>query len=61
MQELIINVLLTIWAIALSLGVISFYIPHPKAYKLSMLLGIMAFIGMPVLILFVYIVFIIWG
>ena len=61
MQELIINVLMTIWAIALSLGVISFYIPHPKAYKLAMLLGVVAFILMPALIVFVYFVFIIWG
>lgn len=61
MQETTLNVLYTIWAIALTLGLISFYIPHTKAYKLSMLLAGVTFVGMPALILLVHIMFIIWG
>lgn len=61
MQETTLNVLSTIWAIALTLGLISFYIPHPKSYKLSMLLAGVTFVGMPALILLVHIMFIIWG
>lgn len=60
MQEMTLNVLYTIWAIALTIGLISFYIPHPKAYKLSMLLAGVAFVFIPVLVLFLWIMVGIW-
>lgn len=60
MPELTIKILMTVWLVAFTGGLISFYIPHPKALKISMALGGVAFVFIPALVLFLWIMFGIW-